>query len=147
MKLADREHVQGTEHPAVYIAKRVSPGKGGKPRKSSRWCAVYFDGDRLKVKALKTTFKNDAFKAAQDLHRALVRGDSTALPVVITVAELVKEYLDMLVARGRSHKTSTKYTRVLEDFAGVCEQGLQWKRAKSLNKSSGGTASGPSSRS
>jgi hypothetical protein len=143
MKLKDREHVQGTENPSVYIGRRVKPDG----TVSRRWSAVYYDGKRQVIKSLRTRFKHEAFKAAQELHRALVRGDCTAAPVVITVAELVKEYLDMLVARGRSHKTSTKYTRVLEDFAGVCEKGLQWKRAKSAKSSSGGTVSGPSSRS
>jgi hypothetical protein len=139
MKLKDRDHVQGTENPSIYIGRRVKPDGAV----SRRWSAVYYDGKRQVSKSLRTRFKHDAFRAAQDLHRALIRGDSVATPVVISVAELVKEYLDMLVARGRSHKTTTKYTRVLEDFAGVCEKGLQWKRAKSPKSSSGGTGSGP----
>lgn len=142
MKLVDREHVQGTENPAVYLARRVLSGANGSERTSRRWSAVYFDGRRQRVKALGTRFKVEAFKAAQDLHRKLIRGERTAAPVVITVDQLVGEYLAMLEARGRSGKTITKYTRVLKDFAGVCERGLTWKREKSPKTSSGATGNG-----
>lgn len=142
MKLVDREHVQGTENPAVYLARRVLPGAKGAERTSRRWSAVYFDGRRQRIKALGTRFKPEAFKAAQELHRRLIRGERTAAPAVITVEQLVKEYLEMLEARGRSSKTMTKYTRVLRDFAGVCERGLTWKRERSPKASSGATGNG-----
>lgn len=142
MKLVDRELVQGTENPAVYLARRVLPVRGGAPKISKRWSAVYFDGKKQRVKKLGTRYKPEAFKAAHDLHRMLVRGESTATPEVLSVDQLVGEYLAMLEARGRSSKTITKYTRVLGDFVGVCEKGLAWKRDKSKKTSSGGTANG-----
>ena len=144
MNLLDREHVQGTENPAMYIARRERAAKDGRPaRASKRWVAVYFDGKQQRCTSHKTRIKPEAIRRAQALHQQLVRGDPDAAPAVITVDQLVADYLSMLDARGRSKKTINKYERVLKDFAGVCEKGLSWKREKSPKTSSGNIGSGP----
>lgn len=119
MRFAEREQVPGLESPAMYLAKRVI-FRGGKDRTSRVWQAVYFDGRRTRTQSLKTSRKQDAFKAAMKLHERLTQGDATAKQAPITVHQLVTEYLRMLEARGRAPKTISKYKQVLGNFVRLC---------------------------
>lgn len=122
MKLINRQPVEGTERPTIYIGHRVYRGeKSGKRKTSRRWSAEWFLDGKQDGQSLGTNNKVAAIRAAHEVHRRIRQGEPTAAPREVRIKELVDGYMTLQRGQPRSPKTLEKYQKVLDDFAAHCE--------------------------
>jgi len=122
VKLVDRQPVEGTERPTIYIGHRQwRDKKSGKLKTARRWSAEWFLHDKQEQQSLGTNNKVEAVRAAHELHRKIRQGEPTAAPREVRIKELVDGYMTLQRGQPRSPKTLEKYQKVLDDFAAHCE--------------------------
>jgi integrase len=121
VKLVDRQPVEGTERPTIYLGHRQWRDAQGKPRTARRWSAEWFLHDKQHHKSLGTNNKVAAVREAHALHRKIRQGEPTAAPREVRLVELVEGYMTLKRGEGRAPKTLEKYQSVLDDFASHCD--------------------------
>lgn len=122
MKLVDRQPVEGTERPTIYIGHRqYRDQRSGKRKTSRRWSAEWFLNGKPDGQSLDTNNKVAAIRAAHEVHRRIRQGEPTAAPREVRIKELVDGYMTLQRGQPRSPKTLEKYQKVLDDFAAHSE--------------------------
>ena len=122
MKLVDRQPVEGTERPTIYIGHRQwRDKKSGKLKTARRWSAEWFLHDKQEHQSLGTSNKVEAVRAAHELHRKIRQGEPTAAPREVRISDLVDGYMTLQRGQSRSPKTIGKYQTVLDNFAAHSE--------------------------
>lgn len=121
MKLVDRQPVEGTERPTIYIGHRQWRDAKGTLRTARRWSAEWFLHDKQYHKSLGTNNKVAAVREAHSMHLKIRQGEPTAAPREVRLKELVEGYMTLKRGEERASKTLEKYQTVLGDFVAHCD--------------------------
>lgn len=120
MKLVDRQAVEGTERPTIYIGHRQWKDAKGTLCTARRWSAEWFLHDKQYQRSLRTNNKVAAVREAHTLHRKIRQGEPTEAPREVRLSELVEGYMTLKRGEGRAPKTLEKYQTVLDGFVAHC---------------------------
>lgn len=112
MKLLDRQPVDGTQKPVIYIGHREWIHKDGTVRKAKPWYAEWFLHDKRQCKSLGVNNKVAAIKEAHRLHEMLCNGKSIHAPKEITIEEIARRYVALKRGEPRAPKTVKKYESI-----------------------------------
>lgn len=118
MKLLGRQRVDGTN---VTIGRRVYY-RDGNEQVSKKYSAEYRDlGGRQCCQGLGTTNRSQAVRLAVEIQQRLEKGIEKTRPSRITIEGLIKDYLEIVQAKGAAPKTISKYSTDLEKLKEFCK--------------------------
>ncbi len=112
MKLLDRQPVDGTRKPIIYIGHREWIDKDGTVHKAKPWYAEWFLHDKRQGKSLEVRNKVAAIKEAHRLHEMICKGESIRAPKEISIDELSRRYVALKRGKPCAPKTIQKYESI-----------------------------------
>ena len=121
MRMADREYVEGTESPRMYIFHRVERDSRGDLVKYKPWHVKWCLGGEPGNAPLKTTNRSTAIRMAIQKWDKIRSGDDDLPSRNTTIDKIWTGYIDTLQSQGRAPRTLQKYDLVKRNF-------LQWAR-------------------
>jgi site-specific recombinase XerD len=117
MKLVNRERVDGTD---ITIGQRTYVSNG-KEKVCKTYSAEYRDSNGKQfIEPLDTTNKLMARRVAIELQQRLEKGIEQTKPSTIIVEEIIKQYTEIVRAKGAAPKTVAKYKADLEKLQDFC---------------------------
>jgi integrase len=113
MKLLDRQLVEGTVRPRIYIGHRPYKTRTGEARASATWYAEWSLDARKHQQALGTRNKQEAIRKVHAILSRLHDGQMPEKRRKVLLSDMISDYVSSLEDQQRAPKTVTKYRRTL----------------------------------